>query len=540
VGLSDNVPFYRKALNKPIEEAVPDKNLSLRARAIEPKATNGFSFLGNTFLTNKKRYYEFEDSPFDFKRISAAIDTDSYVKQAFAKYRDLFWKEGWTITGENPEAVDYMWARLSSMEKLMGQSIESFLTEVVDELIRYGNVFVAIARGDVTKTTKGKSSLEDSARSKMIAGLYIIPTETVAVRRDKFNRPKKYAQKLSSDTKGEPTTNNMIEWSSEDVIHLYLDKKPGRAFGTPFVEAVLDDVVSLRQLEQDILDLSHRELFPLYLYKVGDEKFPAKEGDLEKAVSAVEDLKSEGGLVAPGNHSIEVLGAEGSSLDVTDYLAHFKERVAIGLGVSPHHLGMMGTSSNRSVTERLDLALYDKIKHYQSYFENALRLHFFNDILREGGFSPEGSLNSSQLSDACFMEFNEIDIDTQIKKENHYVDLFTKSAISWEESREKLKKKPELEDGDHLFMLMSAEIQAAIAQATQPATQPSGSNPDKQKPAPKGQINLPNVGKSTGSKDRPINQHGRLQSPNVKNNLDTTNQFIENVINILKEEEENE
>jgi hypothetical protein len=540
VGLSDNVPFSKKALNKPIEEAVQDKSLPIRARAIEPKSTNGFSFLGNPFLKNKKRYYEFEDSPFDFKRISAAIDTDSYVKQAFAKYRDLFWKEGWTITGENSEAVDYIWARLSSMERLMGQSIESFLTEVVDELLRYGNVFIAIARADVSKEVKGKSSLEDSARPNMTAGLYIIPTETVSIRRDKFNRPTNYAQKLSSDTKGEPNKKNLIQWLPEDVIHLYLDKKPGRAFGTPSVEAVLDDVVSLRQLEQDILDLSHRELFPLYLYRVGDDKFPAKEGDLEKAVSAVEDLKSEGGLVAPGNHSVEVLGAEGSSLDVTAYLAHFKERVAIGLGVSPHHLGMMGTSSNRSVTERLDLALYDKIKHYQSYFENSLRLHLFNGILRQGGFSPEGNLKSSQPSDACFIEFNEIDIDTQIKKENHYVDLFTKSAISWEESREKLKKKPELEDGHHLFMLMQAEIQAEIAQATQPATQPSGSNPDKKTPAPKGQINLPNVGKSTGAKDRPINQHGRLQSPNVKNHLDITNQFIENIVDILKEEEENE
>jgi len=539
VGLSKNIPFSRREKVESVDEAVQDKRLKLRARGIEPKVTNGFSFLGSSF-SSKRRIYEFEDSPFDFKRISAAVDTDSYVKQAFAKYRDLFWKEGWTITGENPKAVDYVWARIDLMERLMGQSIESFLAEVVDELFRYSNVFIAKARLDVSSEVKGKSSIADEMRAKMTAGLYIIPTETVVIKRDKFNRPVKYAQKIDSDTKGKSDTNksNLIQWAPEDVIHLYLDKKPGRAFGTPSVEAVLDDVMSLRQLEQDILDLSHRELFPLYLYNVGNDANPAKEGDLELAVSAIEDLKSEGGLVAPGNHSVQVLGAEGNSLDVNEYLAHFKERVAIGLGVSPHHLGMMGTSSNRSVTERLDLALYDKIKHYQSYLENSLRLNLFDTLLKEGGFSPEGNLKSNEPSDACYLEFNEIDIDTQIKKENHYVDLFLKSALSWEESREKLKQKPQLKEGDHLFMLMQAEIQAAVGQAIQPpASQPSGSNPDKKAPAPKGQMNLPNMSKGTSAKDRPMNQHGRLQSPNVKNHLDTTDSFIENVVELIIEEE---
>ena len=539
MGLSKNIPFSRREKVESVDEAVQDKRLKLRARGIEPKVTNGFSFLGSSF-SSKRRIYEFEDSPFDFKRISAAVDTDSYVKQAFAKYRDLFWKEGWTITGENPKAVDYVWARIDLMERLMGQSIESFLAEVVDELFRYSNVFIAKARLDVSSEVKGKSSIADEMRAKMTAGLYIIPTETVVIKRDKFNRPVKYAQKIDSDTKGKSDTNksNLIQWAPEDVIHLYLDKKPGRAFGTPSVEAVLDDVMSLRQLEQDILDLSHRELFPLYLYNVGNDANPAKEGDLELAVSAIEDLKSEGGLVAPGNHSVQVLGAEGNSLDVNEYLAHFKERVAIGLGVSPHHLGMMGTSSNRSVTERLDLALYDKIKHYQSYLENSLRLNLFDTLLKEGGFSPEGNLKSNEPSDACYLEFNEIDIDTQIKKENHYVDLFLKSALSWEESREKLKQKPQLKEGDHLFMLMQAEIQAAVGQAIQPpASQPSGSNPDKKAPAPKGQMNLPNMSKGTSAKDRPMNQHGRLQSPNVKNHLDTTDSFIENVVELIIEEE---
>jgi hypothetical protein len=50
-------------------------------------------------------------------------------------------------------------------------------------------------------------------------------------------------------------------------------------------------------------------------------------------------------------------------------LTHFKERVAIGLGLSPHHLGMTANGGNRSVTDRLG---------YSSYM---IRLSYIKDIL---------------------------------------------------------------------------------------------------------------------------------------------------------------
>ncbi len=542
MGLLSYLPFnnttvIESAISE-IQEAT-DIRLPIKARAVRP--TNGFSFWlgGGRKKTNSRS--EFEDSPYDFERISRAIDTDSYVKQAFGKYRDLFFKEGWTLTGENEDALDYIWARIDLMEQTMAQPFEAFLTEVVDQVLKYNNVFIAKARADVSAAVKPKRPLSDDERQRTVAGFYIIPTEKVKIKRDAFNRPISYAQVLDPSTMGNDLKKGMVVWPAEDVIHLYLDRKPGRAFGTPFVEAALDDVVSLRKLEEDILNLSHRELFPLYLYKVGSDTMPPKEGELDEAVSAIEMLKEEGGLVAPGNHSIEVLGAEGSSLDVDSYLNHFKERVAIGLGVSSHHLGMAEGTSNRSVTERLDLALYDKIKNYQSYFENAFRLFIFNPMLEEGGFQPTGNLGNAASPDTCYFDFREIDIDTLIKKENHYTDQFVKNAISWEELRTKLGLSKEV-DPEQMFMIMQAKVQMSIgaASAANTASPASDSRPDAQPSATKGQVNLPNIGKSTGNKDRPINQHGRRQSPNIKNHLDTTDTFIESIKDLIEEEETND
>lgn len=520
-------------------EAISDApKLPIKARAIKP--TNVLSY----FFSSGSRYKDraaFEDPPYDFTRIAKAIDTDSYAKQAFAKYKDLMWKEGWVVAGRNPQAVEYIWRRIDLIEKASNRSFQDLLSEMLDQLTKYHNVFIAIARTDISSFVPEAKKLPDSEREKMIAGLYVIPTETVMVKRDKYNRPKQYAQKVEGNTMGGSTKglDNIIRWNAEDVIHLHLDRKPGRAFGTPFILPCLNDIISLRQLEEDILNLTHRELFPLYLYKVGNDAMPAVEGEVDKAVTSIEALKAEGGLVMPGHHSVEVIGAEGSSLDIKDYLAHFKERVAIGLGVSPHHLGMMGTSSNRSVTERLDLALYDKVKNYQAYFEDAMRIHLFNALLEEGGFDPSGSANMrDEDSDACYFDFNEIDIDTQIKKENHTVDLFNKNALTLEEMRERLKV-PVEPPTDNIMMLMMAKIQAFIGDQAADASQPSSSRPDAQKPVSKGQVNLPNVKKDTGNKNRPTNQYKRLQSPNVKNQLDNGDHFAEMVIDFLEDEEEN-
>ena len=119
-----------------------------------------------------------EQLPFDIERITQAIRSDSYVRQALSKYRDLFWKEGWTITGENQEAVKTIWDKLSYMEYTMGQPFQNFLVGVVDELLAYHNAYVEIVKN------------EDG----IIEGYNIIPTETVRIIRDKFNKPVSFGQ----------------------------------------------------------------------------------------------------------------------------------------------------------------------------------------------------------------------------------------------------------------------------------------------------------------------------------------------------------
>lgn len=517
MAIKDYLPFQRV-----------DKDLTFSDKALAPEQVKGLSkamkiaslalgFQGTNYYFNNRA--TFERPAYDFERLMQAVDTDSYVKQAMSKYKDLFWKEGWEIVSENPEAISYLHQRIDFMEIAMKRPFVEFLIEVSDQLFKFSNAFIVKARGDLSEYFPDK--LTPMTGDLPVIGYYLIPTEQVRIFRDKHNRPKSYRQETDPLTymplEGNPT------WTAEKVIHLHFDRKTGRAFGTPFLINVLDDVIALRQIEEDIQNLVHRELFPLYKYKIGTAEQPAEPEEITQAAIEIENLRAEGGLILPFRHDVEVIGSQGSALDASQYLNHFKERVAIGLGVAPHHLGMSMNGGNRSVTERLDVSLYDRIKQMQKLFSEMVRLNIFNELLFEGGFDPISNPMESGASDRCYFKFKEIDVDTQVKKENHIVQKYVNNLITLEEARLALGYDSDI-DTSSMYAAIQGDIQVDIATATtkaqakaQAANQPPDpKTADGQKSAPAGQRNLPSKRRGVGNAMRPTNQNGRKNSPDIK------------------------
>jgi hypothetical protein len=482
----------------------------------------------NYFYTGRSN---FEPSPYDFDRIIQAVDTDSYVKQSVGKYKDLFWKEGWQIVGENPEAVAYLYQRIDYMEMAMKRPFLDFLIDLSDQLFKFANVFIVKARADLSEYFPTK--LNPISSTQPVVGYYLIPTEQTRILRDKHNRPKSYQQQTDPLTYA-PTDRDPV-WSADRIIHLFFDRKPGRAFGTPFLSNVLDDVVALRQMEEDIQNLVHRELFPLYKYRIGTADQPAEPEEIDQAAAEIENLRAEGGLILPFRHDVDVIGANNAALDASAYLDHFKERVAIGLGVAPHHLGMLMGGGNRAMTERLDTALYDKIKQYQKQFAEMVRVHILNELLFEGGFDPLVNPITSDVSDRCYFKFNEIDVDTQVKKETHIVQKYVNSLISLPEARIQLGIDADV-DTEELFPSIQGKVQIEISkgqaevQANAQKMKDVMADGDKQDSAPKGQVNLPSSRRGVGNSVRPQNQQGRRTSPNIKRSDPSWLGLVENLL----------
>lgn len=539
MAIKDYLPFVQNSSGNFLAKTLEPEQLKTLSKTLKPAAL-ALGYQGSTYYYNTRA--TFEPSPYDFDRILQAVDTDSYVKQATLKYKELFWKEGWQIIGENPEAVAYLHQRIDYMEMAMRRPFIDFLIEVADHLIKFSNVFIVKARGDISDFFP--KALTPVNAAQPVVGYYLIPTEQVRILRDKFNRPKAYQQQTDPMTYS-PSDKDPV-WSAERVIHLHFDRKTGRAFGTPFLSSVLDDVIALRQLEEDIQNLVHRELFPLYKYKIGTAEQPAEPEEIEDAAAQIENMRSEGGLILPFRHDVEVIGANNTALDAGEYLNHFKERVAVGLGVAPHHLGMMMGGGNRSMTDRLDTALYDKVKQYQKLFAEMIRVHIFNELLFEGGYDPVTNPIETTVSDRCFFKFNEIDVDTQVKKETHIIQKFTSSTITLPEARTLLGIDPEY-DKDELFAGIQADIQMEMAanQAELSAQNaPAPKSEDGQQSATRGQRNLPSSRKGAGNVIRPANQQGRRTSPNIRRSdlswLSVIENVLEseyNVIDVLEEKE---
>lgn len=466
----------------------------------------------NSSWANTRRT-TFEVAPYDFDRIIQATDTDSFVKQAFAKYNELIWKEGWDLVGENEEAVDYLYERIDYMEFAMGHSFNDLLSNITDQLVKFGNCFIAKARGDLEPYFPGR--LNPARDKDPIIGFYIIPAETVEIRRNKYNKVLEYRQRFDNVAHGFKNR-RQPRWKADDVIHLSVDKKPGRAFGTPFVISTLDDVIALRQMEEDIQNLVHQELFPLYKYTVGTPEHPAEPHEIDKAAGELANLRSDGGLVLPDRHDVDVIGAENNALDATGYLQHFLNRVVTGLGLSPHHLGLMNEGGNRSVTDRLDIALYDKIKNYQTYIADTIRLKILSELLMEGGYDPIVHPSVRGDSDRVEFRFREIDVDTQVKKETHSLQKYAAGAISLPELRLELNMDPNV-DEEMLQEAVSARLQPQQVKNADGSTSTQvPQKPDAQQPSKGGTPNSKNRTRGVGNKVRPSNQYGRRTSPNIR------------------------
>lgn len=550
------VPEPEEKLIKPVKVEEPKRMSKLmKAAALALGLTSTYGTRGR-FLESS-----YEAAPYDFDQITAAIDTDSYAKQAFLKFKELMWKEGYEIIGENEEAVDYIYERFDYMEITMGTPMQEFFIRMADQLVKYSNAVVAEVRNEKFRAVfPGK--LKPSTYKGPIVGYEIIPIETIRIERDHHNKPIKYMQEL--DGYGGVNQPKSPEWDASEIIHLKVDCKEGYVFGTPFMTAATDDILALRLLEEDVQNLVHQELFPIVDVTVGTPEFPGDDEEVVAAANEVNSMRHDGALIHTERRAIQILGSEGKSLDATPYLHAAQERVAIGLGVYPHHLGMTFGGGNRSMTEQLDTALYDKIKTYQRYIASMIGLFIINPLLREGGYNPMVNPSAPGKSDRAVFRFREIDQDTKIKKETHEINKFSSNLQTIEETRLALGLPADIDESGTMAALQARMTPDTLVPGepakpgtpgkdgkkgtppvpgkppTQVDTTPApAQRGDAAKPSTGGRANPKNNTRGVGNKMRPQNQHGRSLSPNLRHSDDEDVVWLEaaDLLSIYEEEE---
>ena len=455
--------------------------------------------LGNIMSQSDSRE-RFSRPEYNLWEIKEASEADSYVKISLSKYSYLIYKAGAKLKGED-QRVAYLGQRFRMMSFATQKPMDILFQELADDLTRYSNAFLVKKRVDSIPGIKASPVLAD----KIVGGYFRVDPASVKIKRDKNGNVTKYEQGYGDNKK---------EFFPRDVVHIYMDKDANNAFGTPRIIAALDDVKLLRKIEGNVSALIYRFSMPLYQWIVGlpEPGMQATEPEIMKAQREVEMSTLDGIVITNERTNIKAIGAEGTALNAEGYLRYFEERCFSALGVSASQMGRGGAKQD---ADSMEAQIHDTVKYIQRILSIFIKEKILNELLLEGGYNP--ILNEE---DIVSYEFEEISLETKVKKENHEMLKFQSNIIPFEDTRRNLGMKDTVVDESRLYKNMietksdmekidrTAEHQKELARINGQNKASSGNNGSStgNKAPRSSKSSSPN--KAVTNNNRPQNQHG--------------------------------
>lgn len=377
----------------------------------------------NSSLTDKYgRQTTYLPPEYDMSSIANAIDTDSYFRRSVEKYVELLWKSGYKMIGKNQNAVNYLRRRFEQIAMVSDLPTKELFKQISYQIITYANVFISKVRDSDASGGSYRTTFNNK-RLAPVAAYFVEDTVSMKISVKDNGDALAYKQEI-------PGKSKYKIWRPWNMMHFYYSKKPGLNWGTPMVWPVLDDIRALRKMEQNVELLVFQHTIPLYLYKIGTDERPAQDPEITAMQAELERMPPNGALVVPERHNVEVLGAERAALDVTKYLAFFKQRVLAGLGMSAVGMGE-GDSSNKSTASVIDKHMHNTTEMFQEIITMFVDQFIIKELLAEGGYFYDAFNEDNKVT----LFFPPIDKEAQYAKENHYTQLYAQNAILEDELR---------------------------------------------------------------------------------------------------------
>lgn len=458
---------------------------------------------------------------YSLTEIQNAIKSDSYIKRFVTDYSQLIFKAGYNIVGENDAAAEYIRKRLRLMSFMTNESFDNLMIEIGNDLVAYSNAFLVKSRTDFNGINLSDLTINPVYDNKAVGGYFRIDPSTIEIQRDTNGAIKTYQQTLGNDT---------VKFKPTDVIHFYIDKEPSNAFGTPRIASALEDVKMLRRIEGNVERLIYRCLFPITQMKVGipQQGMMATDQEIKEAQQVVEQLVDDGLIITNEKVEFKNLGANNVALNAEPYLNYFEKRVFSALYLST---SMMGRGGVKQDADSMEEQVHDAVKYFQKSISNFIQNNLFNELLLEGGFNP--ILNES---DIVYFVFNEINLETKVKVENHYLNQYQGNAITFEELRQELGRRADNISLDDVYAnAVTQKNKMDLVWAGKGMLTPNGTA-SPENGDPKAADKSSDKNKQISNTDQPENQHGK-SSVNIKEfkeSADDRNKITKKNIDIYK------
>lgn len=458
---------------------------------------------------------------YSLTEIQNAIKSDSYIKRFVTDYSQLIFKAGYNIVGENDAAAEYIRKRLRLMSFMTNESFDNLMIEIGNDLVAYSNAFLVKSRTDFNGINLSDLTINPVYDNKAVGGYFRIDPSTIEIQRDTNGTIKTYQQILGNDT---------VKFKPTDVIHFYIDKEPSNAFGTPRIASALEDVKMLRRIEGNVERLIYRCLFPITQMKVGipQQGMMATDQEIKEAQQVVEQLVDDGLIITNEKVEFKNLGANNVALNAEPYLNYFEKRVFSALYLST---SMMGRGGVKQDADSMEEQVHDAVKYFQKSISNFIQNNLFNELLLEGGFNP--ILNES---DIVYFVFNEINLETKVKVENHYLNQYQGNAITFEELRQELGRRADNISLDDVYAnAVTQKNKMDLVWAGKGMLTPDGTA-SPENGDPKAADKSSDENKQISNTNQPENQHGK-SSVNIKEfkeSADDRNKITKKNIDIYK------
>jgi len=449
----------------------------------------------------------YQTPEYNLSEICAAEDADGIIRRTIQKKRALADKEGWTLTGNNNKTIAYIEQRLKEISLSQNYPMQLLIKDSVGDLVRFHNCFWKKARDKRSSSGKRRLVRTYNGEKEMepVAAYFRIPAETVSILTDKYGNPKWYMQQMPDG--------RYEEYPANDVIHFKFNRRAGFNFAAPGLLPAVDDIRSLRRIEESVELLVDQHLFPLFTLTIGSEEWPVEQypdgtSEIDLWANKINNMPSSGGIIVTHRHKFDILEAK-DVVPVEEYLDYFKKRAFTSAGVSAIDMGE-GDGMNRSTADNASKILINDVKDYQKEFEYQFEFEVIYELLLER-YNPTCLMEENVVH----LQFNEIDIESMIKLENHSALMYNMNYLSEDESRLRAKfKKLDKEEDQQKMYLHKVEKPKIDWTAKAKLGMSTGSST-----------------KNATNRSTPTNQHGTKSAPTGrKSSMDIEQLFLSSII----------
>jgi len=442
-------------------------------------------------------------SPYQYDRLDAFWNKESYFSRSLIRQVETMLRNGYGFSSDDIELLGMVKTECARIQMDSGMPLDQFIYSAALSLLKYGILIVHKVRERV----QDDMAIDDKRKKRITRLRIIMPHRVMFYVNDKGRligiqdgTASFVAQALQRQSSGNRQFHGI---PVEDLMIAYMSDPGDDFFPEPPCFQMLDDILTLRSIEETVELLAFQFGSPLLHARVGTDELPASPDEVRGVNAQLVDMAPNGMITTDHRTNIDVVNLQKGVTNLIPYLEHFKYRVLIGSGSSPISVGE-GDTANRNTAESIDDALADHCTYLATAICNPINYNLIPDLL----VKADTPLQETDLFDSygelkIRLEFNEMRLEKQIARHNDVINLWQGNLITHHEARRILKMPPLTDsDEDELFvnMVQIPLKEAGVSDAEGAADSASSTS------------------RKTKSQNQPANQHGTKAGPGSRKN----------------------